>query len=629
MKPLLYTKTLIAIAVAIVAAAAAVSQAQEQPIPPPAPGSALPSGIVPGSPLAEVVKMLQAGVDVSTIESYVQNSPSPFNLDADKILLLKDEGAPNELINAMLERDKVLYAAAQTPPPTPAPAPPVVAGNPDTPLVAGSSEAPVTTAATVDSAPPASDVTQDYFDTTLTPYGSWVDVAGYGRCWRPTVVAYDPAWAPYGDRGHWTYTDYGWYWDSDYAWGLTFHYGRWFNHARLGWCWYPDTVWAPSWVTWRSGGDYRGWAPLPPFAVFRPGAGFFYRGVSVGLDFDFGLRPEFFRFLASEHFCDPHPRSYFVDRAHAVEVFQHTAAINHFEVRDHMVVNNGFGVEHITGVNHRPLAPIHLRDLPNAGRQGWRGEGFERTMRPGNPSRDLGSSHDVGRGVVPGNVGHPADHPYGQNSPGGDNLIRPKAPGSANAGNHPTTYSGGASGQNSSGGNGQSGHGGGTYAPVSASHSTSSPSVPQGNPASTVRPAQNSSLAGQGNPGSMVHPGQNTYSAGQGNPGTMVRPGQSSSPAGYGGGGMSGVARPSGGYGQSSVPVPSHSPVAPAGGYQSPASPGYSSAPGGAPLPPHASAPEHQAPAASPPAASGQSSSHGSGNSGNNSNNGHENGQGH
>ena len=28
----------------------------------------------------------------------------------------------------------------------------------------------------------------DYFYDTLAPYGTWVDVAGYGPCWQPTVV---------------------------------------------------------------------------------------------------------------------------------------------------------------------------------------------------------------------------------------------------------------------------------------------------------------------------------------------------------------------------------------------------------------------------------------------------------
>ena len=31
-------------------------------------------------------------------------------------------------------------------------------------------------------------VTVNYFYDTLAPYGTWVEVEGYGRCWRPTVV---------------------------------------------------------------------------------------------------------------------------------------------------------------------------------------------------------------------------------------------------------------------------------------------------------------------------------------------------------------------------------------------------------------------------------------------------------
>ena len=242
MKHLLYSlsKTLVALAVVVAPMTGTVSQAQTQPVPAAPAASALPAGIVPGSPLAEVVKLLQAGVDVSTIKSFILNAQSAFNLDADKILFLTDTGAPSDLVNAMLDRDKTLYAGTVTAPaapPAPAPAP---APAPDT----GTPAAPDTT-------PPPTDMTLDGFNDTLAPYGSWVEVDGFGQCWQPTTVIYDPDWSPYCDRGHWVYTDYGWYWDSDYAWGVTFHYGRWFRSAQFGWCWCPDTVWAPSWVLWR------------------------------------------------------------------------------------------------------------------------------------------------------------------------------------------------------------------------------------------------------------------------------------------------------------------------------------------------------------------------------------------
>jgi len=369
MKTPFYAKTVIALAVAVAAAAGAVSQAQEQPMPPPADDSALPADIVPGSPLADVVKMIQAGVAADTINSYIVNSQSAFNLDADKIVFLKDEGVPSDLVNAMMERDKALYAATVTPAPAPTPVPaPAPASD---------------VASSPDTAPPATEVTDTYFNDTLTPYGSWVDVEGYGRCWRPTVVNYDSAWRPYCDRGHWVYTDYGWYWDSDYSWGVTFHYGRWFRDSRIGWCWYPDTVWAPSWVTWRSDNDYCGWAPLPPLAVFRPGLGFFYRGVGVGVDFDFGLDAGCFTFISPEHFCDRRPRYYCAPRERVAQIFHQSREVNNFDVHGRTMMNRGISVEHITSATHRPLEPIHVGSLPNAGRQGWRGEGFDRSPAHG------------------------------------------------------------------------------------------------------------------------------------------------------------------------------------------------------------------------------------------------------
>ena len=81
-------------------------------------------------------------------------------------------------------------------------------------------------------------VSYSYFYDSLSPYGNWIQVDGYGLCWQPTVVVVNREWSPYGDHGHWVYSDYGWYWVSDYSWGWApFHYGRWFRHVRWGWCW--------------------------------------------------------------------------------------------------------------------------------------------------------------------------------------------------------------------------------------------------------------------------------------------------------------------------------------------------------------------------------------------------------
>ena len=54
------------------------------------------------------------------------------------------------------------------------------------------------------SSPPVQ-VSNNYFYETLSPYGSWVNVDGYGMCWRPTVAVVNPGWQPYADRGRWVY----------------------------------------------------------------------------------------------------------------------------------------------------------------------------------------------------------------------------------------------------------------------------------------------------------------------------------------------------------------------------------------------------------------------------------------
>ncbi len=71
----------------------------------------------------------------------------------------------------------------------------------------------------------------------------------------------------------------------------------------FGWCWYPDTVWAPSWVTWRYSNNYCGWAPLPPRTTFQAGVGIVYNGGSVSVGFSFGLGASCFTFVPTQYFC--------------------------------------------------------------------------------------------------------------------------------------------------------------------------------------------------------------------------------------------------------------------------------------------------------------------------------------
>ncbi len=126
-----------------------------------------------------------------------------------------------------------------------------------------------------------------FFYDSLAPYGDWVTVPTYGRCWRPARVAF--GWQPYLD-GEWDYTDAGWTWVSFDPWGGDpYHYGTWVFTASYGWVWIPGTVWAPAWVTWCITDDAYGWAPVPPsFAVGTAG----YVGPAMtGLEARVRVRP--------------------------------------------------------------------------------------------------------------------------------------------------------------------------------------------------------------------------------------------------------------------------------------------------------------------------------------------------
>ena len=117
-------------------------------------------------------------------------------------------------------------------------------------------------------------ITLGVFYSSLGSHGEWISVDAGVYAWRPMRVA--AGWRPYWD-GRWIWTDDGWYWDSDEPWAwATYHYGRWYYDDYYGWIWTPGYEWAPAWVEWRYGGDYIGWAPLGPYAVFNAHFGIHY-----------------------------------------------------------------------------------------------------------------------------------------------------------------------------------------------------------------------------------------------------------------------------------------------------------------------------------------------------------------
>lgn len=152
------------------------------------------------------------------------------------------------------------------------------------------------------------------FQEALAPYGQWIRHQRWGMVWVPEDIP--PNWRPY-QYGHWVYTeDWGWYWISDPEeedWGwVVFHYGRWVYERRLGWFWIPDDEWAPAWVDWRYGGEYVGWAPLPPEELI------------VVYDRD----PTYWVFVSPRFLTAPRLGTYFVPPSRRAAAFRGTHIVN-------------------------------------------------------------------------------------------------------------------------------------------------------------------------------------------------------------------------------------------------------------------------------------------------------------
>lgn len=351
-----------------------IAEAPYQPISAP---KAPPPNIRTNGPIGEIVRMTESGVDEGVLLSFVTNSPSIFGLGADEIIYLNDIGVPSSVVTAMLQHDQGLKAGTG---PTfdfqPAPQPPEMANTPAPAEVAPQSTAPPPAPETAQAAPPPPEnVSYQAFYDSLNPYGSWVNIDGYGQVWQPTVGVANPTWTPYVNGGHWIYTDSGWYWVSDYSWGWApFHYGRWFRHYRLGWCWYPDTYWGPSWVTWRYNDGYCGWAPLPPGACYAPGIGMTYWGSHVGVGFSFGLGYDCFTFVSWGHFNDHHLHHYAEHHDHGRQLYHDSVAATRFDGNRRFASNHGLPVDRVTRGTGTEVRKVAIREVSTPAARGVRNE---------------------------------------------------------------------------------------------------------------------------------------------------------------------------------------------------------------------------------------------------------------
>jgi len=191
----------------------------------------------------------------------------------------------------------------------------------------------------------------DFYEP-LRPYGHWVEVGTYGRCWRPAYIG--TQWRPYA-TGHWEWTDQGWFWVSDEPWAwATYHYGRWAFDPYYGWVWVPGVEWGPAWVAWREGGGFIGWAPLPPLCEYGPGG--------VLLVDRIHWHPRAFVFVEHRHFCGPIRPTVIVRNE---TIIHQTTYITNIQRggHDHDVHRNGPPIERAQGFSNHRIERVSATDL--------------------------------------------------------------------------------------------------------------------------------------------------------------------------------------------------------------------------------------------------------------------------
>ena len=207
------------------------------------------------------------------------------------------------------------------------------------------------------------EVSVDFFYNNLSG-GNWIEAGDYGYGWQPDVAVNDPNWRPYAD-GYWAYTDDGWTWVSyeDFGWA-TYHYGRWARLADQGWVWFPgsDLDWGPAWVSWRTGGDYVGWAPLPP-----RGPGIVYEGQPIGarVDIDFDIGPDYYNFIDARFIGEPVLRDRIFARSQNVTYINNTVNVTNITVQNNVVYNYGPDYNALSARSSRPIQRLKIERQQN------------------------------------------------------------------------------------------------------------------------------------------------------------------------------------------------------------------------------------------------------------------------
>lgn len=196
---------------------------------------------------------------------------------------------------------------------------------------------------------------QSFYDL-LSPMGEWIQITkeeidedlneGEGQSfssfyndddellfiWKPKV---NEDWKPYLN-GRWEYTEHGWLWVSDDAWGnSTYHYGRWWRSPKYGWVWLPGYTWAPAWVRWRISNDFVGWVALTPKAKWKIEDGI------TETNYRFKDNDADWVFVEKQSFVNEINKTNIVNSEKNASLIKNSNSVTHIKAENDAIVNKG------------------------------------------------------------------------------------------------------------------------------------------------------------------------------------------------------------------------------------------------------------------------------------------------
>jgi hypothetical protein len=206
------------------------------------------------------------------------------------------------------------------------------------------------------------EVSVSLFYDKLSEHGKWVEHPRWGWVWYPSDV--DPDWRPY-TRGRWVWTqEYGWYWASEEPFGwAVYHYGRWGYDDQYGWVWVPGDRWAASWVAFRYSDRAVGWAPLPPETLHVSG--------SVQVDESI-ITANYYQprwvFVEARAFVEPRLHTRIVPVERNVAFIRETRNVTNITLQNKVFVNRSFEPQRIRTVVGRDIPTVRVNRVADVNR---------------------------------------------------------------------------------------------------------------------------------------------------------------------------------------------------------------------------------------------------------------------